>query len=120
MSLDVGLFARRRKYVDAADVMSDGADVVLERAADRLDAPGFAHTTRASYDERPRMNRPLIVIGIVSLAIGLLWKPLSALPLFRLPGDFVVERPGFRFYFPLASMLLISGVMSLILWLFRR
>jgi hypothetical protein len=66
------------------------------------------------------MNRTLIIIGIVLVAVGLLWKPLSALPLFRLPGDFVIDRPGFKFYFPLSSMILISAVVSLILWLFRR
>lgn len=66
------------------------------------------------------MNRPLVVIGILILVIGLLWKPLSALPLFRLPGDFVIDRPGFKFFFPLTSMILISAVVSLVLWLFRR
>lgn len=66
------------------------------------------------------MNRTLIVIGIVVIAVGVLWKPLSALPLFRLPGDFVIDRPGFKFFFPLTSMILISAVVSLILWLFRR
>jgi Protein of unknown function (DUF2905) len=66
------------------------------------------------------MNRTLVIIGLVILAIGLLWKPLSALPLFRLPGDFVFERPGFRFYFPLMTMIVVSGIVSLVLWLFRR
>ena len=66
------------------------------------------------------MNRTLIVIGGVLLLVGLLWKPLTALHLFRLPGDFVIDRPGFRFYFPLTSMVLISAVVSLILWLLRR
>ena len=66
------------------------------------------------------MNRTLIIIGVALLIIGLLWKPLSALPLFRLPGDFVIDRPGFKFYFPLTSMLLISAVVSFILWLFRK
>jgi hypothetical protein len=66
------------------------------------------------------MNRTLIVIGALMVIAGLLWKPLSALPLFRLPGDFVIARPGFRWYFPLTSMLIISLVVSLILWLFRR
>jgi hypothetical protein len=66
------------------------------------------------------VNRTLIVIGIVILLAGLLWKPLSALPLFRLPGDFVIDRPGFKFYFPLTSMVLISALVSLLLWLFRR
>jgi len=66
------------------------------------------------------VNRTLIVIGILIAAAGLLWKPLSALPLFRLPGDFVIDRPGFKFFFPLTTMLLISLVASVILWLFRR
>ena len=66
------------------------------------------------------MNRTLIVVGGLILLAGLLWKPLSALPLFRLPGDIVVERPGLKFFFPLTTMLLISGVVPLILWLFRR
>jgi hypothetical protein len=66
------------------------------------------------------VNRTLIVIGGVLLLVGLLWKPLTALHLFRLPGDFVIDRPGFRFYFPLTSMVLISAVVSLILWLLRR
>jgi hypothetical protein len=66
------------------------------------------------------MNRTVVIIGIVVVALGLLWKPLSRLPLFRLPGDFVFDRPGFKFFFPLTTMILISAVVSLILWLFRR
>jgi hypothetical protein len=66
------------------------------------------------------MNRTLIIIGALIVIAGLLWKPLSALPLFRLPGDFVIDRPGLKFFFPLTTMLIISLVVSLILWLFRR
>lgn len=66
------------------------------------------------------MNRTLIVIGVVLVIVGLLWKPLSMLPLFRLPGDFVIDRPGFKFFFPLTTMILVSVVVSVILWLFRR
>ena len=66
------------------------------------------------------MNRTLIVIGIVLVLVGLLWKPLSALPLFRLPGDFVFGRPGFKVFFPLTTMIVVSLVVSLLLWLFRR
>jgi hypothetical protein len=66
------------------------------------------------------VNRSLIVIGVLVVLVGVLWKPLSRLPLFRLPGDFVIDRPGFKFFFPLTTMLLISALVSLILWLFRR
>ena len=66
------------------------------------------------------MNRTLVILGAGILLVGLLWKPLSKLPLFRLPGDMVFDRPGFRFFFPLTTMILISALVSLILWLFRR
>jgi hypothetical protein len=48
------------------------------------------------------------------------WPWLSRLPLGRLPGDIVIVRPGFRFYFPLTSMVLVSLAVSLLLRLFRR
>jgi hypothetical protein len=66
------------------------------------------------------MNRTLIIIGLLVALVGVLWKPLSALQLFHLPGDFVIDRPGFKFFFPLTTMILVSLVVSLILWLFRR
>ncbi len=66
------------------------------------------------------MNRTLIVIGLLIVVVGLAWKPLSSLPLFRLPGDLVVDRPGFKFFFPLTTMLIVSVVVSVILWLFRK
>jgi hypothetical protein len=66
------------------------------------------------------MQRALIVAGIVLLAIGLAWPWLAKLPLGRLPGDLRIEREGFSFYFPLATGLLISAVVSLILWWWRR
>lgn len=65
------------------------------------------------------MQRALIVIGLVVLLIGLFWPWLGQLPLGRLPGDLVVERPNFRFYLPLTTMVLFSVVVSVLLWLFR-
>ena len=65
------------------------------------------------------MNRTLIVIGIVVLLVGLFWKQLSGLPLFRLPGDIVIDRPGMKVFFPITTMIVISLVVSLLLWLFR-
>ena len=67
-----------------------------------------------------RMNRALVVIGIVLVLIGIFWRQLSALPLFRLPGDIVIDRPGFRMFFPITTMIVISVLVSLIVWLFRR
>jgi hypothetical protein len=66
------------------------------------------------------MNKTLIVIGAVIVLIGLFWRPLAALPLFRLPGDIVLNRPGLRVFFPITSMIVISVVVSLLMWLFRR
>ena len=66
------------------------------------------------------MNRVLIVIGVVLVVAGLFWRQLSVLPIFRLPGDIVIDRPGFKLFFPITTMIVISLVVSLILWLFRR
>ncbi|ATJ81871.1 DUF2905 domain-containing protein [Halomonas beimenensis] len=66
------------------------------------------------------MNRPLILIGLVLVAVGVLWPWLGKLPLGHLPGDIVIRRDNVSFYFPITTMLLISGVLSLLLWLFHR
>ncbi len=66
------------------------------------------------------MQRALIVAGAVLLVIGLAWPWLSRLPLGRLPGDLRFERDGFTFFFPLATGLLISVVVSVILWWLRK
>jgi hypothetical protein len=66
------------------------------------------------------MQRTLIVIGLVIAAIGLAWPWLRRLPLGRLPGDIHVVREGFSFNFPIVTCIVISIVVSVILWLFRR
>ena len=66
------------------------------------------------------MQKTLIVIGIAILLAGLFWPWLGKLPLGRLPGDIVIDRPGFKLFFPITSMLLVSGLISLILWFFRK
>jgi hypothetical protein len=66
------------------------------------------------------MNKTLVTIGILIVIIGLAWPILSKLPLFRLPGDIVIDRPGMKFFFPITTMLLLSVVVSVLLWLFRR
>lgn len=66
------------------------------------------------------MARALITIGVLLVVIGLAWPWIAKLGLFRLPGDIVIERDNFRFYFPITTMIVISVVISLILWLFRR
>ena len=66
------------------------------------------------------MSRALIVIGLVIVAIGVLWPLLGKLGLGRLPGDILIERESFSFYLPLGTGALISVVLSVILWLINR
>lgn len=66
------------------------------------------------------MSRLLIALGLLLVLAGILWPWLLKLGFGRLPGDIVVERGGSRFYFPVVTCLLVSAVLSVILWLFRR
>jgi Protein of unknown function (DUF2905) len=69
---------------------------------------------------RTAMNRLLIIIGLICISAGLSWPWLRRLPLFRLPGDFVIDRPGVRVFFPLTTMLVISALLSLLAILLRK
>jgi len=66
------------------------------------------------------MQKLLIAIGIIILLGGILWPYISKLPLGRLPGDIVIEKENFKFYFPIVTMIILSAVVSLILWLLRK
>jgi hypothetical protein len=66
------------------------------------------------------MQRFLIAIGIAFLAVGLLWPWLSKLGLGRLPGDIRIETEGGGFYFPIVTCIVVSIVISLLFWIFRR
>jgi len=66
------------------------------------------------------MQRLLISLGVGILLLGLGWPWIRRLALFRLPGDIVVDRPGFRLYVPITTMLLLSALVSLIAWLLRK
>ncbi|MCR4302461.1 MAG: DUF2905 domain-containing protein [Sulfuricaulis sp.] len=66
------------------------------------------------------MTRILVTLGVISIVVGLAWPWLVKLGFGRLPGDIVVDRENFRFYFPITTMILISLVLSLIVWLFRK
>jgi hypothetical protein len=62
----------------------------------------------------------LRISGILILLVGIGWPWISKLPLGRLPGDIVVDRENFRFYFPLTTMIVLSLVLSAIAWLLRK
>jgi len=66
------------------------------------------------------VQRTLIVVGLVIVAIGLAWPWLGKLPLGRLPGDIHIVREGGSFHFPIVTCLVVSVVVSLLIWLFRR
>ncbi|HYA19933.1 MAG TPA: DUF2905 domain-containing protein [Burkholderiales bacterium] len=65
-------------------------------------------------------GRWLIILGVILVIAGLLWPWLAKMGLGHLPGDIRIERKGFVFYFPLTSGLIVSGVLTLILWILRR
>ena len=66
------------------------------------------------------MSRTLIILGLVIVAVGILWPWLGRIGIGRLPGDILIKREGFTLYVPLATGLLASIVLSAILWLINR
>jgi len=74
----------------------------------------------AFLSARIRMSRPLIILGIVLIVVGLAWPWLSRLGFGRLPGDIVIERDNFRLYIPITSSIIVSLVLTLLFWLFRK
>lgn len=73
-----------------------------------------------SRDRRPIVQRTLITVGLLLAILGLLWPWIARLGLGRLPGDLVIDRPGFKLFAPFTTMIVVSVVLSFIVWLFRR
>jgi hypothetical protein len=66
------------------------------------------------------MQRFLIVVGAALLVAGLAWPLLMRIGFGRLPGDINIERDGFQFHFPITTSIIVSLVISLLIWLFRK
>ena len=66
------------------------------------------------------MQKILIILGILVLAAGILWPWVSKLPIGRLPGDIIIDKPGLKVYIPITTMILVSVIVSVILWLLRK
>ena len=66
------------------------------------------------------MSRILIIIGVILIAIGLLWPLLQKIGLGHLPGDIAIKKENFSFYFPITSSILVSIILSLVFWLLRK
>jgi H+/Cl- antiporter ClcA len=61
------------------------------------------------------MQKGFIILGIVFIAIGVLWKLIG-----KLPGDIVVKKENVSFYFPIVTCMLISGILSLVFYIIGR
>ncbi len=66
------------------------------------------------------MQRLLIAIGLVLVFAGIAWPLLSRIGLGRLPGDIMIQRGNTSFYFPLVTCIVISIVVSALMWLLNR
>ncbi|MBU0961623.1 MAG: DUF2905 domain-containing protein [Proteobacteria bacterium] len=66
------------------------------------------------------MAKTLITIGIILIVLGLCWPLLQKLNLGRLPGDFAFKSGNVKFYFPLTTCIIISVVLSILFWIFRK
>ena len=66
------------------------------------------------------MQRLLIGAGLLLLLAGVSWPWLSKLPFGRLPGDLIVDRPGFKLFAPFTTMIILSLVISFLIWLSRK
>lgn len=66
------------------------------------------------------MAKWLITLGVILIMLGVAWPLMVKLGLGHLPGDIRVERKGYTFYFPVTTSLIVSVVISVILWIFRR
>lgn len=66
------------------------------------------------------VSRILIGLGLLLVVMGLLWPVLAQLGFGRLPGDVLIQRDGFSLYVPLATSILVSLILSLVLWVVNR
>ena len=74
---------------------------------------------RQSKKESMYMQKILIYIGLIILVIGLLWPFLKELPIGRMPGDIVLKKDKFTFYFPIITCLVVSLIISIIFRFFK-
>jgi len=66
------------------------------------------------------MKKILIAAGIILVLTGLFWPYLGKIPLGKLPGDIIIDKPNFKIYIPITTMILISLLLTLILWIIQK
>ncbi|MFV9988871.1 MAG: DUF2905 domain-containing protein [Coxiella endosymbiont of Dermacentor nuttalli] len=67
-----------------------------------------------------QFHKTLIFVGLILIAIGLLWPIISRIGLGHLPGDIIIRKKNFNFYFPILTSVLISLLISVLSWFFRQ
>ena len=94
---------------------------ILQFAGIKTFRPTLQGRLRPSQSvEQSLMNRNLILLGLLIVLLGIFWPVLQKIPLGKLPGDIIIRKEGFRLYLPITSCLLVSGVLSVLFWLFRK
>ena len=66
------------------------------------------------------MQKALIVIGLAIIVVGVFWPHLARIPFGRLPGDIIIDKPHLKIYIPITTMILVSVVISVIMWFLRK
>ncbi len=83
-------------------------------------ARGWSGVTGAIGSWDVGMSKLLIALGLILVAVGLVWMLGERLGLGRLPGDIVIEREGTRIHIPITTSIIVSIALSLLLWFFNR
>jgi hypothetical protein len=66
------------------------------------------------------MRKIFIGIGILLIVLGIVWPWVGKLPIGRLPGDIIINKPGLKLYFPITTMIIVSIIISILVWIFRK
>lgn len=66
------------------------------------------------------MSRILIMVGAILMLLGILWPLLKKFGIGNLPGDIIIKRSEFTFYFPITTCIIVSLIITIILFLFNR
>ncbi len=66
------------------------------------------------------MQKTLIIVGVILILIGVLWPWLGKVPIGRLPGDIIINKPNVKIFFPITTMIIISIIITIILWVIKK
>ncbi|WP_205635034.1 DUF2905 domain-containing protein [Legionella parisiensis] len=66
------------------------------------------------------IQKILIILGVILLIIGIFWPFIKNIGLGKLPGDIIIHKNNFTFYFPITTCIIISLIIMLIFWFFNK